>query len=65
MKGNIMTQGPLTSAFELGHENAMRQELTTYYVENGNIIKSVVTRVYFKDRDYIDTTTQIVIGKAS
>ena len=58
-----MTNGPLTSAFALGHDTALRQELTTYSVKNGNLVRTTVTRVYSKDRDYIDSTSTVIMGE--
>jgi hypothetical protein len=60
-----MTNGPLTSAFALGHDTALRQELTTYSVKNGNLVRTTVTRVYSKDRDYIDSTSTVIMGETN
>jgi hypothetical protein len=58
-----MNDGPLTAAFAEGLENAIRQELVTYKIENGNLTKTSVDRVYFSDRDYIDNQTTVILGQ--
>jgi hypothetical protein len=58
-----MNNGPLTFAFEEGFDTAIRQELTTYTIENGNLVRKTVERVYSPDRDYIDSTTTVVLGQ--
>ena len=58
-----MNNGPLTFAFEEGFDTAIRQELTTYTIENGNLVRKTVERVYSPDRDYIDSMTTVVIGQ--
>jgi hypothetical protein len=58
-----MNNGPLTFAFEEGFDTAIRQELTTYTIENGNLVRKTVERVYSPDRDYIDSMTTVVLGQ--
>jgi hypothetical protein len=58
-----MNNGPLTFAFEEGFNTAIRQELTTYTIENGNLVRKTVERVYSPDRDYIDSMTTVVLGQ--
>jgi hypothetical protein len=58
-----MNNGPLTFAFEEGFDTAIRQELTTYTIESGNLVRKTVERVYSQDRDYIDSMTTVVLGK--
>ena len=58
-----MNNGPLTFAFEEGFDTAIRQELTTYTIENGNLVRKTVERVYSQNRDYIDSTTTVVLGQ--
>jgi hypothetical protein len=58
-----MSEGPLTQAFELGHEQALRQELTTYSIRDGMFIKTTTTRVYTLSRDYNDSTSTVIIGE--
>jgi ribosomal protein S8E len=60
-----MTNGPLTHAFAEAHKVASRQELITYYTRNGNLIKETIVRVYSSDRDYIDSSSIVVLGKAA
>ena len=56
-------EGPLTQAFELGHETALRQELTTYSIRDGMFIRSTTIRVYTAGRDYNDHTSTVIIGE--
>ena len=58
-----MNNGPLTFAFEEGFDTAIRQELSTYTIENGNLVRKTVERVYSQNRDYIDSTTTVVLGQ--
>ena len=58
-----MNNGPLTFAFEEGFDTAIRQELTTYTIENGNLVRKTVERVYSQNRDYIDSMTTVVLGQ--
>ena len=58
-----MNNGPLTFAFEEGFDTAIRQELTTYTIENGNLVRKTVERVYSPNRDYIDSMTTVVLGQ--
>jgi hypothetical protein len=58
-----MSEGPLTQAFELGHETALRQELTTYSIRDGMFIRSTTIRVYTPGRDYNDHTSTVIIGE--
>lgn len=57
-----MNTGPLTFAFDKGFDKALRQELTTYTIENGYLTRTTVERVYFSDRDYIDNTKTVILG---
>ena len=58
-----MNEGPLTEAFELGHETALRQELATYSIRDGMFIRSTTIRVYTRGRDYNDHTSTVIIGE--
>ena len=58
-----MNNGPLTFAFEEGFDTAIRQELITYTIENGNLVRKTVERVYSQNRDYIDSMTTVVLGQ--
>ena len=58
-----MNEGPLTEAFELGHETALLQELTTYSIRDGMFIRSTTIRVYTAGRDYNDHTSTVIIGE--
>ena len=51
-----MTDGPLQQAFDLlDSDGVLSRELTTFRIRNGQHIKEVVTRKYYKD-DYVDGT---------
>lgn len=58
-----MNNGPLTFAFAEGFDTAIRQELITYTIENGNLVRKTVERVYSQNRDYIDNMTTVVLGQ--
>ena len=57
-----MNDGPLTWEMDSGFDKAVRQELVTYYIEDGYMIRSKVERVYSEDSDYFDSTTKSVLG---
>jgi hypothetical protein len=54
--------GPFKSAFEASTEGVIRQELVTYRMRNGLMIKEVNTRKYTPD-DYIDSKDVIPLGE--
>ena len=58
-----MNNGPLTFEFEDGFGNALRQELTTYTIKDGNLVRKTVVRVYSSDRDYTDTMSTVILGQ--
>lgn len=47
--------GPLLAHFDKEFDNCIRQELTTYYVRDGVMIKETVERNYSNDGDYLDS----------
>lgn len=49
------TDGPFYSAFKGSKEGVIEQELTTYRMTDGKLVKEVVTRKYQPDGDYIDS----------
>ena len=49
------TDGPFYSAFKGSLEGVIEQELTTYRMKDGNLVKEVVTRKYQSGGDYIDS----------
>jgi len=56
-EGSSMDEGPFKSAFDSDTEGVIRREMSTYRWRNGTVYKDVVTRVYFNDGDYHDTST--------
>jgi hypothetical protein len=58
-----MNNGPLTFEFEDGFDNALRQELTTYAIKDGNLVRTTVVRVYSADRDYTDAMSTVILGQ--
>jgi len=48
--------GPLLDTFNKKQEGVIMQELVTYYIRDGIMIKETVQRQYSKD-DYMDSTT--------
>lgn len=51
-------QGPLLENFDKEFPNIIQQELTTYYVRDGIMVKETVTRKYNGD-DYLDSSSVI------
>lgn len=49
-------QGPLLENFDKEFPNIIQQELTTFYVRDGIMVKETVTRKYNGD-DYVDTSS--------
>lgn len=48
--------GPLLENFDKEFPNIIQQELTTFYVRNGIMVKETVTRRY-TGNDYVDTSS--------
>ena len=59
---NIDISGPFKSAFEASTEGVIRQELITYKMRDGLMIKEVNVRKYTKN-DYIDSQNTIPLGE--
>ena len=59
---NIDTSGPFKSAFEASTEGVIRQELITYRMRDGILIKEVNVRKYTPN-DYIDSKDVIPLGE--
>lgn len=49
--------GPLLENFDKDFDNCIRQELTTYYIRDGVMIKETVLRNYSGNGDYFDSTS--------
>jgi len=59
---NVGTSGPFKSAFEASTEGVIRQELITYRMRDGIMIKEVNVRKYTPN-DYIDSKDVIPLGE--
>jgi len=57
-----MTQGPFKTEFEASTEGVIRQELTTYKMRGGLMIKELSVRKYTTS-DYIDSKCSIPLGE--
>jgi hypothetical protein len=58
--------GPLKSAFDnLKTQGVVSHTLVTYRYVSGLLHKETVTRKYFQDEDYIDSSTSEPIGRGS
>lgn len=51
-----MKDGPLLEAFNNIPDGVIRQELTSYYMRDGQLVKQTVERTYSSDGDYNDST---------
>ena len=49
-----MKDGPLLEAFKNLPDGVIRQELTSYFMRDGNLVKQTVERTYSSDGDYND-----------
>ena len=56
-------EGPLTQAFNNIPDGVIRQELTSYYMRDKQLIKHTVERSYTGDGDYNDSTIVVPITK--
>jgi hypothetical protein len=56
-----MNDGPLTWEMDSGFEHAIRQELVTYSVHQGRVIRLTVIRTYTPSRDYNDSVSTVVL----
>ena len=53
-----MQDGPFYTAVKANHENVIKQEFVTYFVnKEGNLEKSVAVRNFFTD-DYVDHSSK-------
>jgi len=55
--------GPLIEAFDKLPEGVIRQELTSYYMRDGRLVKETVERVYDSKGDYTDGTVVVPLTK--
>jgi hypothetical protein len=55
--------GPLLEAFNNLPDGVIRQELTSYFMRDGQLVKQTVERVYSSDGDYNDSTTSVPLTK--
>ena len=55
--------GPLLQAFNNLPDGVIRQELTSYFMRDGQLVKQTVERVYSSDGDYNDSTTSVPLTK--
>jgi len=55
--------GPLLQAFDNLPQGIVRQELTSYFMRDGKLIKQTVERIFDSTGDYIDSTSVIPLTK--
>lgn len=55
--------GPLLQAFDNLPQGIVRQELTSYFMRDGRLIKQTVERIFNSKGDYIDSTSVIPLTK--
>jgi len=55
--------GPLIEAFNKLPDGVIRQELTSYYMRDGRLVKETVERVYDSKGDYTDGTHIVPLTK--
>ena len=55
--------GPLLQAFNNLPDGVIRQELTSYFMRDGQLVKQTVERVYGSDGDYNDCTLTVPLTK--
>lgn len=55
--------GPLLEAFNNLPDGVIRQELTSYFMRDGQLVKQTVERVYSSDGDYNDSTTSVPLTR--
>ena len=56
--------GPLLEAFNNLPDGVIRQELTSYFVRDGQLVKQTVERTYSPDGDYNDSTLVVPLTKS-
>ena len=55
--------GPLLEAFNNLPDGVIRQELTSYFMRDGQLVKQTVERTYSSDGDYNDSTLVVPLTK--
>ena len=55
--------GPLIEAFDKLPEGVIRQELTSYFMRDGQLVKETVERVYDSKGDYTDGTNVVPLTR--
>ena len=55
--------GPLLQAFDNLPQGIVRQELTSYFMRDGRLIKQTVERIFNSKGDYIDSTSVVPLTK--
>lgn len=55
--------GPLIEAFNKLPDGIIRQELTSYFMRDGQLVKETVERVYDSKGDYTDGTVVVPLTK--
>ncbi|MBL96921.1 MAG: hypothetical protein CMF52_03810 [Legionellales bacterium] len=55
--------GPLLQAFDNLPQGIVRQELTSYFMRDGQLIKQTVERTFNNAGDYIDSTSVVPLTK--
>ncbi len=58
-----MKDGPLLEAFNNIPDGVIRQELTSYFMRDGQLVKQTVERTYSSDGDYHDSTISVPLTK--
>lgn len=59
-----MTEGPFKSAFDADIAGVVRREIVTYRkLPNGIMSKEVAVRDYYKNGDYHDSQTTLILTK--
>ena len=58
-----MKDGPLLEAVNNIPDGVIRQELTSYFVRDGQLVKQTVERTYSSDGDYNDSTVVVPLTK--
>jgi len=59
----VNRDGPLLQAFNNLPDGVIRQELTSYFMRDGQLVKQTVERVYNADGDYNDSTISVPLTR--
>ena len=55
--------GPLLEAFNNLPDGVIRQELISYFMRDGQLVKQTVERTYSSDGDYNDSTISVPLTR--